>query len=59
MFEGLEFIARIERKSKIRMVNELMARGIKSYYGEKLGKYIEEDVEARKHGKQALLLDMP
>jgi len=53
MFEGLEFIAKVERKSKIRMTNELMERGIKSYYGEKLGKYIEEDIEARKHGARA------
>ena len=53
MFEGLEFIAAVERKSKIRMTNELIERGIKSYFGEKLGKYIEEDLEARKHGARA------
>ena len=53
MFEGLEFIAAVERKSKIRMTNELMERGIKSYFGEKLGKYIEDDIEARKRGERA------
>jgi hypothetical protein len=53
MFEGLEFIAATERKSKIRMTNELMERGIRSYFGEKLGKYIEDDIEARKRGERA------
>ena len=53
MFEGLEFIAAVERTSKIRMTNELMERGIKSYFGEKLGNYIEDDIEARKRGERA------
>jgi len=53
MYEGLEFIAEVERKSRVGMANEIFERGIKSYFGEKLGKYIEDDIEARKHGARA------
>ena len=47
MFEGVELVAKIERKSKIRMTNELMERGSSSYMGEKLTEYIEDERAAR------------
>jgi hypothetical protein len=49
-FEGMEFIAKSVKTSKIRMTNELIERGIRSFYGEAIGKEIQNDITAREAG---------
>ena len=39
LFEGIDFIATVERKSKKRMANELMALAISTDYAEKIREY--------------------
>jgi hypothetical protein len=47
MFEAIEQVAALERKTKKKVANELMKRGLRSYWGEIIEKYIEEDTVAR------------
>jgi hypothetical protein len=49
LFEGIEFLAKVERKSKKKMANELM--GISRFWGEVLGKYNEAVLAERELAK--------
>jgi hypothetical protein len=39
LFEGIEFLAKVERKSKKKMANELMALGIARFMEERIHEY--------------------
>ncbi|MCJ7744207.1 MAG: hypothetical protein MUO99_06570, partial [Dehalococcoidales bacterium] len=47
MFEGLEFLAKTERKSKKKMANELMELGLRKFMGEKIREYNKRVIAAR------------
>ena len=48
MFEGLEFLAKTERKSKKKMARELMELGIRRFMGDKIKEYNKRVIAARK-----------
>jgi hypothetical protein len=52
-FEMVEFIAKCFKTSKIRMTNELIERGIRSFYGEVIGKEITDYNDARQRAQKA------
>ena len=47
LFEGIEFLAKVERKSKKQMAHELMELGISSLMGEKIREYNKRVIAAR------------
>ena len=47
LFEGIEFLAKTERKSKKKMANELMELGIGYYMGAKIREYNQRAIAAR------------
>jgi hypothetical protein len=50
-FKMVEFIAQCFKTSKIRMTNELIERGVRNFYGEAIGKHIQNEVNARETGQ--------
>jgi hypothetical protein len=52
MFEGLEFLAKTERKSKKKMANELMELGIGYYMGAKIREYNQRAIALRELNKE-------
>jgi hypothetical protein len=47
LFEGIEFLAKTERKSKKKMANELMELGLRKFMGEKIREYNKRVIAAR------------
>ncbi len=47
MFEGIEFLAKFERKSKKKMAHELMELGLRKFMGEKIKEYNKRAIAAR------------
>jgi hypothetical protein len=47
LFEGIEFLAICERKSKKQMAHELMELGIANFMGEKIREYNKRVIAAR------------
>jgi hypothetical protein len=48
-YQGVEFLAKIARTSRVRVANELIKRGLSSLYGAILGEEIRDDIEKREH----------
>jgi len=48
LFEGIEFLAKTERKSKKKMAHELMELGLRSFMGDKIKEYNKREIAARK-----------
>jgi hypothetical protein len=47
LFEGIEFLAKTERKSKKKMANELMELGLRRFMGDKIREYNKRVIAAR------------
>jgi hypothetical protein len=47
LFEGIEFLAKTERKSKKKMANEPMELGLREFMGEKIREYNKRVIAAR------------
>jgi hypothetical protein len=47
LFEGIEFLAKVERKSKKKMAHELMELGLRKFMGEKIREYNKRVIAAR------------
>jgi hypothetical protein len=52
LFEGIEFLAKTERKSKKKMANELMELGIGYYMGAKIREYNQRAIALRELNKE-------
>ena len=48
MYDGVVFIAKYERKPKTQVVNELLALGLRCYFGDKIKQEIKEDIATEK-----------
>ena len=48
-YNGVEFLAKATKTSRVRMANELIRRGLRSFYGEVLGEEIRDNIEKRAH----------
>ena len=54
-YEGIEFAAKVAHTSRIRMTNEIIERGLRSFYGEGLAEEIREKIEAHEQNRAATL----
>ena len=53
--DGVDFVAEVERTSKIRTVDKLMRLGFSSWMGTKVGEHIAMEKEAREHNQAVKL----
>ena len=56
MYDGVVFIAKCERKPKTQVVNELLALGLRCYFGDKIKQEIKEDIVNEKLKKDPELV---
>ena len=51
-FNGVEFVAKTTKTTKIRAANELILLGLRSFYGEAIGEEITDNTEKKEHSER-------